>query len=202
LAIWTNEVAPGLRITDFTTCGPKNYSYTTENLATGAVRDILKVKGLRLSRQAADMLNSEVMQDQVDMFAVRDQHIEDEDIPLAKRICLVAVQKSKKDAHTKHLNKTFLLRGASACTSDEMVCEVVHGPCNCRKCSSKTSVTIPQVQFRKHRRDGYVETSDIRKEYKLVLQKRWLLREYHGCKLPFEYLTLPFGFKKLLKRPL
>ena len=49
---------------------------------------------------------------------------------------------------------------------------VAHGPCNCVACANKPSVTVPQVQFRKNRRDGFVETADIYKEYQLVLNKR------------------------------
>jgi hypothetical protein len=145
------------------------------------------------------MLDVDVMRDQVYTFARRLRN--DEDIP-AKRVCLVAVQKSASDAHTKHLNEAFVQRGAQACVSGEMEDRAAQGPCNCNKCCIKRSVTIPQVQFRKHRREGFVETADIRKEYQLVLKKRWLLREYHGRDLPFGYLTLPFGFKKLLKRRL
>jgi hypothetical protein len=197
LGDWTDEVAPGLRITDFVTGGPKNYSYVTQNLDIGSIKTVMKVKGLRLTKQAADLLDADSMRKQLDIFADRKHSIDHEDCVPAKRRCLVKLQKKETDEHTKQLNETFLLRGAQACVTDVTACMIVQGPCNCSTCCIKTSLTIPQAQFRKHRRDGFVETAAIRKEYQLVLRKRWLLREYHGRKLPFGHLTFPFGFVKL-----
>jgi hypothetical protein len=71
----------------------------------------------------------------------------------------------------------------------------VHGPCNCEFCALKTSVTIPQVQFRKNRKEGFVETLDIRKQYQLVLNKRWLCVRHNDIDLPYDLMTLPFGYK-------
>jgi hypothetical protein len=202
LGDWTDEIPTGWQITDFTTCGPKNYSYTMKNLATGEVRDVLKVKGLRLSKQAADLLDARVLQNQVEIFTSRSRSDEVEGCPPAKRQCLVSVQKKGNDARTRHINDIFLQHGAQSCVADVPEQSIPHGACNCRVCSTKTSVTVPQVRFRKHRREGYVETADVRKEYQLVLNKRWLLREYHGRALPFRHLTLPFGFVKLTKKSL
>jgi hypothetical protein len=72
---------------------------------------------------------------------------------------------------------------------------VIHGACNCEDCAPKTSVPILQVVFNKNRKDGFVETADIRKQYQLVLNKRWLCMKKNNIELPYGYMTLPFGFK-------
>ena len=43
LGEWTNEVASGSKIIDFTTCGPKNYGYVTKD-ARGVLKTSKKVK--------------------------------------------------------------------------------------------------------------------------------------------------------------
>jgi hypothetical protein len=69
------------------------------------------------------------------------------------------------------------------------------GPCNCRKCTTPTSVAMNQVQFVKNRKEGYVETRDIRKQYQLVFNKRWLCARHNDTDMPFGTMTLPFGYK-------
>lgn len=187
LGDWTNEVSPGLKITEFTTCGPKNYSYTTKDITTGAVNSIVKVKGLSLTTQAVDMIDASVLKSQVDIFTSRKRPREEAFNLPAKRNCLVAQQKKAEIIHRAHLNKVFIEQGAEACLNSDMSKGTINGACNCRECVNKTSVTVPQVQFRKFRRDGYVETADIRKEYQIRLNKRWLPED--------TFLTLPFGYK-------
>jgi hypothetical protein len=191
LGDWTNEIAHGSKIVEFTTCGPKNYCYTTEDV-NGARTDHKKCKGLSLTSQANEMLSNDVMLDQVVQFSSRKRPCEEEEPIAAKRPCLVAQQRKAVHAHTKVLSDTYCRLGAQACLNLTMTDVVASGPCNCSTCSLKTSVTVPQGQFRKHRQAGFVETADIRKEYQLVLNKRWLLRDYG--QLPLGYKTLPFGY--------
>jgi hypothetical protein len=197
LGDWTNEIAHGSRIVEFTTCGPKNYCYTTED-ANGVRTDTKKCKGLSLTVQANEMLSNDVMLDQVVQFSCRKRPSADEpnvDEPKgAKRPCLVSLQRKAAHAHTRVLSNTFDRLGAEACMDVPMTDGVTSGPCDCNSCVHKTCVTVPQGQFRKHRREGFVETADIRKEYQLVLNKRWLLRAYGGKQLPLGYKTLPFGY--------
>ena len=68
---------------------------------------------------------------------------------------------------------------------------IAHGPCNCVMCANKTSVTVPQVQFCKNRRDRFIETANIYKEYRLVLNKRWLS---HLDDSLFGLMMLPYGY--------
>jgi hypothetical protein len=194
LGEWTNEIAPGSRILKFITCGPKNYCYITKDMQTGALNSVMKVKGLRLSQQATDLLTPEVMLDQVSLFASK-RKSEEKDQPAAKKRCLVSAQRKVQVMQNKQLNEVYLKNGAAACMDVEGE-KTVSGPCNCQACASKNSITIPQVRFRKHRGGGYVETSDIHKEYQLVLNKRWLFREFNGLCMPTDYYTYPFGFKR------
>jgi hypothetical protein len=197
LGDWTDEIPSGWRIVTFITCGPKNYSYIIENISTGQLNTVMKIKGLRLSKLSADMLSPDVMLNQVSIFASNLKRPADFDCkPEAKRPCLDKAQKCSMVNHNRHLNMEFVSNGADACLKMEsQPPSAVCGPCNCQPCVSKTSVTVAQVCFRKHQCEGYVETLDVRKEYKLVLNKRWLIREHEGCELPLDYLTLPFGYK-------
>lgn len=192
---WTNEIPNGQEIVNFTTCGPKNYSYTTFDKKTNMKKTVLKVKGLRLSMKALDLIDEKTMLEQVNIFSsLKRKNTESIGNNSNKRPCMVQHHKKVKYASTTRANTLFVQQGVQACFAQEAE-ELPHqGPCNCACCSSKTSVTIPQVQFRKHRREGIVETADIQKEYRLVLNKRWLLREFRGTRLPFKYVTLPFGY--------
>lgn len=192
LGDWTDEVAQGSRIVDFTTCGPKNYCYTTVD-SSGATKSIMKVKGLRLTSQAKEMLTGDVMRDQVESFATR-RRPGGAEPPAAKRPCLATAQRKAAVSQTRLLNETYLQQGAPACMELRQADGTEDGPCNCGTCRLKTSVTVPQGQFRKFRREGFVQTADIRKEYQLVLNKRWLLQSYGGRELPLAFKTLPFGF--------
>ena len=102
------------------------------------------------------------------------------DLPREKRGRLLEVLQSEhvwseqQKKATRHYNEA--LNGAFV-ESDVATCltlkqdVIAHGPCNCVVCANKTSVTAPQVQFRKNRHNGFI---DIYKEYQLVVNKRWL----------------------------
>ena len=188
LGEWTDEVLSGSKIIDFTTCGPKNYGYVTKD-AGGVLKTSKKVKGLRLTDLAEPLVTFEEMNSQVCRFAKRKAD------PLlggsAKRMCLVEQQKKATKHYNEVLSKTFVESGVSTCLllePDSVVC----GPCNCVARISKLSVTVPQVQFRKNRHDGFIEIADIYKEYQLVMNKRWVLRTSDSS---FGLMTLPFGYK-------
>ena len=108
----------------------------------------------------------------------------------AKQACLVEQQKKAKRHYNKALSGTFVESDVATCLILKKDV-IAHGPCNCMVCDNKTSVTVPQVQFRKNRRDGFIETADIYKEYQLVVNKRWL-----SCSAdsPFGLMTLPYGY--------
>jgi hypothetical protein len=194
LGEWTNEVAEGWDIISFTTCGPKNYSYTLRNSETGETKVVLKVKGLRLTKQAHNMIDQSVMNHQVQIFGSKRPATLEQAKPVAKKPCLVKTQKKCATQNLNQLNSIYVSNGAKSCLETDMAAPVSEGPCNCKTCVEKHSVTVAQVCFRKHQSEGYVETQDVRKEYQLVLNKRWLLRESADSVLPLRYLTLPFGF--------
>ena len=187
LGEWTNEVASGSKIIDFTTCGPKNYGYVTKD-ARGVLKTSKKVKGLRLTDLVEPLVTVQEMNAQVERFAKRKAR------PLvggpAKRACLVEQQKKTTRHYNEALSGTFVESGIATCLTLKQDV-IAHGPCNCVVCANKTSVTVPQVQFRKNRRDGFIETADIYKEYQLVVNKRWL-----SCsdESPFGLMTLPYGY--------
>ena len=88
----------------------------------------------------------------------------------AKRVCLVEQKKKAVIHYNEALSKTFVESGvATTCLTKK---QDIHGPCNCVACINKPSVTVPQVQFRKHRREGFIETVDIFKEHQLIMNKR------------------------------
>jgi hypothetical protein len=94
---WTDEVN-GDDITEFVTCGPKNYSCTSSNPRTGAIRTTMKVKGLRQTLLTAPLLNTETMKEQQALF-INNKRALPQDEPAApydntpKRPCLVTLQK-------------------------------------------------------------------------------------------------------------
>ena len=187
LGEWTNEVATGSKIIDFTTCGPKNYGYVTKD-ARGVLKTSKKVKGLRLTDLMEPLVTVQEMNAQVERFAKRKAR------PLvggpAKRACLVEQQKKATRHYNEALSGTFVESGVATCLTLKQDV-IAHGPCNCMVCVNKTSVTVPQVQFRKNRRNGFIETADIYKEYQLVVNKRWLS---HSDDSPFGLMTLPYGY--------
>ena len=93
--------------------------------------------------------------------------------------------------YNEALSGIFMESDVATCLTLKHCDAIAHGPCNCVVCANKTSVTVPQVQFRKNRRDGFIETADIYKEYQLVVNKRWL-----SCsdESPFGLMTLPYGY--------
>jgi G:T-mismatch repair DNA endonuclease (very short patch repair protein) len=178
----TNEVPHGSMMKEFTTCGPKNYAYTLSS--NKGVSQVVKVKGLRLNNLVAPLVNLEAMNNQVELK--RRGCLEGADIQSSKRLCLVHRQKARAALTHCQLNALYEDEGFAACTTFEHVA-IEQGACNCAACSSKHSVTVPQVRFFKNRRGGFVQTEQIRKQYQLVLNKRFLPAA--------GYLTLPFGFK-------
>ena len=164
--------------------------------ATGVEKEVIKVKGLSLTREVEDIVDGMALDRQVAVYASKRSHADDSAGP-AKRACLLTAQKKAADEHRDRLNEAYAEQGAQAVMSMDMSVCVENGPCTCGKRVAKTSLTVPQVQFRKHKREGFVETVNIQKEYRIVLNKRWLLREHEGQKLPFQLMTLPFGAKKL-----
>lgn len=165
----------------------------TRNKKTGATHVVMKVKGLRLSRQASDLIDNRTMVDQVHTFATLKRVRENDNVLIpAKRVCLADEQRKMAHAFNVKLNSAYLNHDANVALDLKTEIEPLHGPCNCRKCAS--TVQVQQIQFRKSRRDGYVETVELSKEYRLVLNKRWLSREFRGKKLPFAFMTFPFGY--------
>ena len=149
LGEWTNEVASGSKIIDFTTCGPKNYGYVTKD-ARGVLKTSKKVKGLRLTDLVEPLVTVQEMNAQVERFAKRKAR------PLvggpAKRACLVEQQKKATRHYNEALSGTFVESGVATCLTLKQDV-IAHGPCNCVVCANKTSVTVPQVQFCKNRHD-------------------------------------------------
>ena len=163
LGEWTNEVVSGSKIIDFTACGPKNYGYVTKD-TRGVLKTSKKVKGLRLTDLVEPLVTVQEMNAQVERFAKRKAR------PLvgglAKRACLVEQQKKAMRHYNEALSGTFVESDVASCLTLKQDV-IAHGPCNCVVCANKTSVTVSHVQFRKNRRNGFIETADI---YKL---KEW-----------------------------
>ena len=183
LGEWTDEVAPGHTIFEFTACGPKNYSYKTKD-AQGQISVAKKVKGLRLTALTDHLITPEFMKQQVNLFSSK-RTAEPLQKPPSKRPCLVSNQRNTSVAYVTALNEAYNNSGIAGCSNIKSA-EVEQGPCNCQACSSKQSLTVQQVQFRKVKKHGFIETANIRKEYQLVLNKRWLPRS--GT------MTFPFGY--------
>jgi hypothetical protein len=105
---------------------------------------------------------------------------------------LFVEQKNALVLFNKKIKNVYEQSCFSDCQNMEME-PITNGPCNCFKCCTATSVTVPQVQFRKCRRDGYIETAHIYKEFRLVVNKRKLVRAVGSSVLPFGNMTLPMG---------
>ena len=178
LGKWTNEVASGLKIIDFMTCGPKNYGYVTKD-AKGVL------KGLRLTDLVEPLVTVGEMNAQVERFAKRKVRLL---VGPAKRVCLVEQQKKAARHYNESLSGTFVESGVATCLTKKQDV-IAHGPCNYVMCAKKTSVTVPQVQVCKNRCDGFIEMADIFKEYWLVVNKRWLSHSDD-----FGLMTLPYGY--------
>jgi hypothetical protein len=105
----------------------------------------------------------------------------------------VSLHKTAQVKQTRDLNSLYISDGAQACMDRPPPEEIEEGPCGCWKCSSNIGISIPQLQFTRDRKGGFVVTREICKEYRLVMSKRWLCREYQGRTLPFQTYTFPFG---------
>jgi G:T-mismatch repair DNA endonuclease (very short patch repair protein) len=182
----TNEVPHGSTMVEFTTCGPKNYAYTLCN-QKGELSQVVKVKGLRLNNLVAPLVNLDAMNCQVGLK--RKGCLDGAKIPSTKRLCLAHRQRVNVAATNDRLNTLYEDQNFAACAAFEHAA-IEQGPCNCVACNSRQSVTVPQVRFFKNRRGGFVQTEQIRKQYQLVLRKRWLPAT--------GFLTLPFGFEEVL----
>ena len=110
LGEWTNKVASGSKIIDFTTCGPKNYGYVTRD-----VYGVLKTsrKGLHLTDLVELLVMVQEMNAQVERFAKRKAR------PLvgglAKRACLVKQQKKATRHYNDALSGTFVESDVATC---------------------------------------------------------------------------------------
>ena len=184
LGDWTDEVAPEEHIVDFVTCGPKNYSYTIA-LKNGQVSTKKKVKGIRLTEAVEPLITKSAMEKQVELYTHK-RRGEPVDGAPPKRECLMVERRRTMVTFNQQLNAEYKEQGIEACLNMRMEAPL-SGPCHCVACSSKTSVSVPQVRFDKKRRDGHVETASLNKDYRLVMNKRWAL--------PGETKTWPFGFK-------
>lgn len=111
----------------------------------------------------------------------------------AKRRCLVTLHKTAQVKQTQELDSLYNSEGVQACLERPPPDRIEEGPCGCLKCTSSVGISIPQLQFTRNRRGGYVVTREICKEYRLVMSKRWLCREHRGRSFPFATVTLPFG---------
>jgi len=187
LGEWTNEIKNGSKIVKFVACGPKNYSYETVN-SEGNHQHHMKVKGLCLTAAASAFVTPEVMEKQVSKTMKRCGNFTD--APPPKKICLSVEQNTVSVENTKTLNKLYVSAGVKPSLSFRAE-NIISGPCNCVAC--KTKIFVPQTQFKKHRREGFIETVGIVKEYRLVLNKRWLVPAHPNSIIPT--LTLPFGFR-------
>jgi hypothetical protein len=187
LGEWTNEIKTGSKIVKFVACGPKNYSYETVN-SEGNQHNYVKVKGLCLSAAASAVVTTEVMEKQVSTTMKRCINFTDAPPP-PKKICLAEERNTVNVENTKTLNQLYASTGIKPCLTFNFE-NIVCGPCNCAACKSK--ILVPQIQFKKHRREGFIETVQIVKEYRLVINKRWIVPD--SANTPIPTLTLPFGF--------
>ena len=144
-----------------------------------------KVKGLCLTSAVEPLITKEVMDAQVEHFTLKRRGEPMAGAP-PKKECLMVARRRAAAAFNQELNATLQNQDVAACLALQPD-SLVSGPCNCVMCSSKTSVTVPQVRFDKKRRDGHIETTSLYKEYRLVMHKRWAL--------PGQTKTWPFGYK-------
>ena len=153
-----------------------------------ALKTSKKVKGLRLTDLVEPLATVQEMNAQVERFTKRKAR------PLvggpAKRTCLVEQQKKATRHYNEALSGTFVESDVASCLTLKQDV-TAHGLCNCVMCANKTNVTVSQVQFRKNRRDRFIETANIYKEYQLVVNKRWLSRSDDS---PFGLMTSPYGY--------
>ena len=126
LGEWTNEVASGSKIIDFTTCGPKNYGYVTKD-AKGVLKTSRKVKGLRLTDLVEPLVTVGEMNAQVERFAKR--KVKPRVGGPAKRVCLVEQQKKATKHYNESLSGTFVESGVATCLTKKQD-DVASGPCN------------------------------------------------------------------------
>ena len=140
---------------------------------------------MRLTEAVEPLITKDVMDAQLDQYT-RKRPAELVVGAPPKRECLVAARRKVATNFNRQLNTTYIEEGAAACKGMQMEAQI-YGPCHCVACCGKTSVTVPQVRFVKQRRDGFVETSNLYKEYRAVINKRWAF--------PNETKTWPFGFK-------
>ena len=59
------EYGPGSYITEFSSAGPKNYSYTVFSPSTGEYHETCKVKGFNLNHRVSQSINATVMKQMV-----------------------------------------------------------------------------------------------------------------------------------------
>ena len=139
---------------------------------------------MRLTEAVEPLITKSAMDAQVERYTLKRPAEPAVGAP-PKRQCLVAEHRRAAAAYNRDLNEAYAEQGTSACLGMR-IDATTFGPCNCVACSSKTSVTVPQVRFDKKRRDGYVEITSLYKEYRLVMSKRWT---YLG-----QTMTWPFGY--------
>ena len=183
------------KIRKFIACGAKNYGYEMVKVSDGTHKIVKKVKGMRMSTIAHQLINLDDMEEQVFNFLrLRRRQVagenDDEDYPrpLPKRLCLESARQGHDRVWSKHLNTLYMDQGAGASVAARSEALTIQGPCNCKKCATLHIINVPQVQFKRDRNGGYVTTKDIIKKYRLVLSKRWLDVESTS------FVTLPFGF--------
>ena len=111
LGEWTDEVAPGHTIFEFTACGPKNYCYKTKDVH-GNVSVIKKAKGLHLMALTDPLISPELMKHQVILFSSK-RPAEPLQNPSSKRPCLVNTQRNALTAYESALNEAYGTCGIS-----------------------------------------------------------------------------------------
>ena len=151
----------------------------------GCEATVKKVKGIRLTEAVEPLITKSVMDDQVTLFTHKRRAEPAAGVP-PKRQCLVTGHRRAAAEFNRDLNVAYGEQGTSACLTMSMDAPTC-GPCNCAACSTKSSVTLPQVRFDKKRLEGHVETTSLYKEYRLVVGKRWAW--------PGETKTWPFGYQ-------
>ena len=190
---WTDEIPSGWTVTRFVTAGPKNYSYMLQRTAATAAETKIqsKVKGIKKTWIVDDCLGFSEIENQVNdyvadqMRSQRKRPVEEEEnTGLRKEQCLAREQQKILARYNEQLNMLY----EDGAVADFNFPDLLHGPCACQKCVEKRGITVLQQTFLKRKKEGYVQTRDYYKNYKLVLKKRWLYPEKCG------YMSLPFGY--------
>ena len=88
------EYGPGSYITEFSSAGPKNYSYTVYSPTTGKYHQTCKVKGFNLNYQVAQHINAEVMK-QLVQGEMNEVSVEQSQIRRSNTHQLVTMQEAK-----------------------------------------------------------------------------------------------------------